>query len=90
DDRIRGRANSISGFSLSLGFIASPAIVTGFIAAGAAAMWIVLLCLLCFGTIGIGVTLGRKLTSEQDHVGTPAAKLPEPAAPERAVLGGTE
>jgi MFS family permease len=93
DDRIRGRANSISGFSTSLGFIASPAIVTGFIAAGAAAMWIVLLCLLCFGTIAIGVILGRKLTSEQDHVGTHAATLPDPAAserPELTILGGTE
>lgn len=86
DDRIRGRANSISGFAFSLGFIASPAIVTGFIATGTAAMWIVLLCLLCLGTIGIGVTLGRKLTSEQDHVGTHGATLPGPAAsgrPER-------
>lgn len=83
DDRIRGRANSVSGFSSSLGFIASPAIVTGFIASGAAALWIVLLCLLCFGTIGIGVTLGRRLTSEQDHVGTHPATLPDPAASER-------
>ena len=93
DDRIRGRANSISGFSLSLGFIASPAIVTGFIAAGAAAMWIGLLCLLCIGTIGIGITLGRKLTSEQDHVGTHAAALPDPAPSERpevTVLDGAE
>jgi MFS family permease len=93
DDRIRGRANSITGFSFSLGFIASPAIVTSFIATGTAAMWIVLLCLLCFGTIGIGVTLGRKLTSEQDRVGTHAATLPDPAAsqrPERTVPGGTE
>jgi len=79
DDRIRGRANSMSGFAFSLGFIASPAIVTGFIAAGAAAMWIVLLCLCCVGTIGIGVILGRQLTSAQDHVGARAATLPEPA-----------
>jgi MFS family permease len=79
DDRIRGRANSISGFAFSLGFIASPAIVTGFIAAGAAAMWIVLVCLFCVGTIGIGVVLGRQLTSAQDHVGARAATLRDPA-----------
>jgi MFS family permease len=72
DDRIRGRANSISGFAFSLGFIASPAIVTGFIAAGAAAMWIAVLCLFCVGTIGIGVILGRQLTSAQDYVGARA------------------
>ena len=93
DDRIRGRANSISGFAFSLGFIASPAIVTGFIAAGAAAMWIVLLCLFCVGTIGIGLILGRRLTSAQDYVRTRAATLPDSAAserPEHGVPGGTE
>ena len=93
DDRIRGRANSISGFSMSLGFIASPAIITGFIATDAAAVWIVLLCILCVGTIGIGVTLGRKLTSEQNHVRTHAATLPDPAASERqerTVVGGRD
>ena len=93
EDRIRGRANAISGFAFSLGFIASPAIVTGFIAAGAAAMWIVLLCLACAGVIGIGVALGRQLTSEQDHVGAHAATAPHSAAserPERAVPGGAE
>lgn len=80
DDRIRGRANAISGFAFSLGFIASPAIVTGFIATGAAAMWIVLVCLFCVGTIGIGVTLGRQLTSAQNRVDAHAATPPDPAA----------
>ena len=84
DDRIRGRANAISGFAFSLGFIASPAIVTGLIAMDAAAMWIALLCLLCVGTIGIGVALGRQLTHEQDHVGAHAARLPDPAVSERS------
>src|SRR5436309_2435493 len=35
-------------------------------------MWIVLLCLFCVGTIGIGLILGRRLTSAQDYVGTRA------------------
>jgi MFS family permease len=86
DDRIRGRANSISGFTTSLGLIASPAIVTGFIAAGSAAIWIVLLCLGCLATMGIGVMLGRKLTSEQDHVGAPRSAVPDVAEPERPEL----
>ncbi len=80
DDRIRGRANSISGLSTSLALIASPAIVTGFIAAGAAAAWIGLLCVVCLGTIGIGVILGRRLTREQDHIG-----LAVPAEPTRSL-----
>jgi MFS family permease len=81
DDRVRGRANSIGGFTTSLALIASPAIVTGFIAAGAAAAWIALLCLGCLGTVGIGVTLGRRLTDAQDHVGVPSAAV---AAPDRS------
>lgn len=92
DDRIRGRANAISGFAFSLGFIASPAIVTGFIAMDAAALWILLLCVLCVGTIGVGFALGRQLTSEQDHVAS-VATLPDPRASERSdrtAAGGAE
>jgi MFS family permease len=93
DDRTRGRANSITGFATSLGLIASPAIVTGFIATGAAAIWIVLLCLGCLGTVGIGVVLGRKLSDEQDRVGVPKATVSDAGQSERPevkVLSGTE
>jgi MFS family permease len=76
-DRIRGRANSISGLSTSLALIASPAIVTGFIAAGSGAAWIGLLCIGCLGTIVIGVVLGRRLTFQQDRVGLTAAVEPD-------------
>lgn len=69
DDRLRGRANSMSGLTTSLGLIASPAIVTGFLAAGSAGAWIGLLCLGCIGTVGIGAALGRGLTVQQDRVG---------------------
>jgi MFS family permease len=79
DDRIRGRANAMSGFTMSLAFIASPAIVTGFLSAGAGAAWIGLLCLACLGVVGIGAVLGRKLTAPQDRVG---ANVPELALSE--------
>jgi MFS family permease len=75
-DRIRGRANSMSGFTMSIALIASPAIVTGFLAAGSGATWIGLLCLGCLGTVGIGVVLGRPLTTEQNRVSAPAATAP--------------
>jgi MFS family permease len=75
DDRIRGRANSISGFTTSLALIVSPAIVTGFLAAGSAALWIGLLVLGCLGTAGIGVVLGHRLAPEQDWVEANRAKL---------------
>jgi MFS family permease len=86
NDRIRGRANSLSGVSTSLALIASPAIVTGFIAAGHAAAWIGLVCIGCIGTIGIGMILGRRLSVEQDHVGMTAAPIAEPVRAEGAEL----
>ncbi len=79
DDRIRGRANAMSGFTLSLAFIASPAIVTSFLSAGAGAAWIGLLCLACLGIVGIAAVLGRKLTPQQDRAG---ANIPELALSE--------
>jgi len=86
DDRIRGRANSISGFTSSLALIVSPAIATGLIAAGGAAVWIGLLCLGCLGclgTIAIGAQLRHYLTPEQEGVqaaSVAAAPQPAPAA----------
>jgi hypothetical protein len=74
------RANSISDFSLSVGFIASPAIVTGFIATGAAAMWIVLLCLL------VGFSGGSAVRSISRD---PRRALDE-AADDLAILFGTK
>ena len=66
DDRVRGRANSLSAFAQSLALIVSPAIATGLIAAGAAAVWISLLCVGCLGTVAIGARLSRTLTIRQD------------------------
>ena len=68
DDRIRGRANSLSASGQSLALIVSPAIATGLIAVGAAAVWIGLLCLGCLGTVAIGAVLRRTLSPEQDRV----------------------
>lgn len=67
DDRVRGRANSLSAAGQSLAFIVSPAIATGLIAAGAAAVWISLLCVGCLGTVAIGTRLSRTLTIRQDR-----------------------
>jgi MFS family permease len=81
DDRIRGRANSISGFSISLMLIVSPAIVTSLLAAHLGAVWIVLLCLGCLGTVAIAARLRVTLTAEQDLVMQP----PLAESPPRAV-----
>ena len=67
-NRSRGRANSLAGFGQSLALIVSPAIATALIAAGAAAVWIGLLCLGCLGTVAISAVLRRTLTVEQDRV----------------------
>jgi MFS family permease len=80
DDRVRGRANSLAALSQSLAFIICPAIATGLIAAGAAAVWIGLLCAGSLGTIAVGARLRRALTPDQDHVTETPATQPEPAA----------
>ena len=67
-DRVRGRANALATMSYSIAFVASPAICTGMIAAGAAAVWIGLLCAGCFGTVLLGLRLGRQLGRQQDIV----------------------
>jgi MFS family permease len=67
-DRVRGRANALATMSYSIAFVASPAICTGMIAAGAAAVWIGLLCAGCFGTVMLGLRLGRLLGPQQDMV----------------------
>lgn len=79
DDRVRGRANSLAAVAQSLAFIISPAIATGLIAAGAAAVWISLLCVGCLGTVIIGARLGRTLTNGQDLPNGPPAPATAPA-----------
>ena len=69
----------MSGLATSLGLIACPAIVTGFLAARSAGAWIGLLCLGCIGTVAIGAALGRRLTQQQDRV---EANIPELALSE--------
>ena len=82
-DRLRGRANSLAALSQSLAFIICPALATGFIAAGAAAVWIGLLCAGCLATVAVGARLRRALTSDQDHVTEAPATRPEPVAGRR-------
>jgi MFS family permease len=90
DDRLRGRANSLAALSQSLAFIICPALATGFIAAGAAAIWIGLLCAGCLATVAVGARLRRALTSDQDHVTEAPATRPEPVAGRRrAARSGT-
>jgi MFS family permease len=83
DDRVRGRANSLTAFSYSLAFIICPAIATGLIAAGAAAVWIGLLCAGSLGTIAVGARLRRTLTSDEDHVTEAPATESEPVSAAR-------
>jgi MFS family permease len=76
DDRVRGRANSLAAVAQSLALIVSPAIATGLIATGAAAVWISLLCVGCLGTVAIGARLSRTLTIGQDLPNAPLAVAP--------------
>jgi MFS family permease len=77
DDRIRGRANSISGFSQSIALIVSPAVVTSLLAAHLGAVWIALLCLGCLGTVAIAARLRVTVTAEQDFaIQPPVAESP--------------
>jgi MFS family permease len=71
DDRIRGRANSISGFAISLALIVCPVIVTSLLAAHLGGVWIALLCLCSLGIVAIAARLRRILTDEQDFVPQP-------------------
>jgi MFS family permease len=79
DDRIRGRANSISGFGASLALIVSPAIVTSLLAAQLGSVWIALLCLSSLGIVAIAARLRVTLTTEQDRAVHPAEAAPMPA-----------
>jgi MFS family permease len=71
DDRIRGRANSISGFAMSMMLIVCPAMVTGLLAAHLEAVLIGLLCLGSLGIVMIAARLRGILTTEQDFVMQP-------------------
>jgi MFS family permease len=72
DDRIRGRANSISGFATSLALIVSPAIVTSLLAAHLGGVWIAMLCLSSLGVVAIAARLRVTLTADQDFVKQPS------------------
>jgi MFS family permease len=80
DERLRGRANSLAALSQSLAFIICPALATGLIAAGAAAVWIGLLSAGCLATVAVAARLRRVLTSDQDHVTKAPAAASEPVA----------
>ncbi|MGA2433360.1 MAG: MFS transporter [Acidimicrobiales bacterium] len=71
DDRIRGRANSISGFATSLMLIVCPAMVTSLLAAHLEAVLIGLLCLGSLGIVVIADRLRGILTAEQNFVTQP-------------------
>jgi MFS family permease len=71
DDRIRGRANSISGFATSLMLIVCPALITSLLAAHLEAVLIALLCLSSLGVATIAARLRVTLSTEQDYVQQP-------------------
>jgi MFS family permease len=77
DDRIRGRANSISGFAASLALIVSPAVVSSLLAAHLGGVWIALVCLCSLGVVAIAARLRATLTTEQDFaIQPPVAESP--------------
>jgi MFS family permease len=82
DDRIRGRANSITGFANSVMLIVCPAMVTSLLAAHLEAVLIALLVLASLGIVAIAARLRVTLTPEQDFVKQPpvAESPPEPIA----------
>lgn len=80
DDRTRGRANALSSGAYSLAFVISPTISTGMIAAGLAGLWIGLLCAGCLSIVGIGFSLGRRLTAGQDRVAAAPAQQADSAS----------
>jgi MFS family permease len=86
DDRIRGRANSISSLSASIAMIVSPAIVTSLLGAHLGGVWIALLCLSSLGVVIIAVRLRGTLTVEQDLVKqSPVAEPPMSSASRTSV-----
>jgi predicted MFS family arabinose efflux permease len=78
-EQVRGRANALSSMAYSIAFVVSPAICTGMIAAGLGAVWISLLCACCFGTVLLGLRLGRQLDPRQDAVQEAEPLAAEPA-----------
>lgn len=78
-DRVRGRANALASMAYSIAFVASPAICTALIASGLAGAWIGMLCAGCFGTVLLGLRLGRQLGRHQDVVGEAERLAAEPA-----------
>jgi len=77
DDRIRGRANALSGFAFSVMLIVCPAMVTSLVAAHLEAVLIGLLCLGALGIVAIAARLRVTLTAEQDlAVQPPVAESP--------------
>ena len=90
DDRIRGRANSISSLSVSLALIVSPAIVTSLLAAHLGGVWIALLCLSSLGVIVIAARLRVTLTAEQDLVVHTLETVPKSTTWQGSRLGRRE
>jgi MFS family permease len=78
-DQVRGRANALATMAYSIAFVVSPAICTAMIAAGLAAVWIGLLCAGCFGTVLLGLRLGRQLGRHRDVVAEAEPLAAEPA-----------
>ncbi len=77
NDRIRGRANSISGFASSAMLIVCPAMVTSLVASHLEVVLIALLGLGSLGIVAIAVRLRGALTVEQDFV-VPTTVAPAP------------
>lgn len=77
DDRIRGRANALSGFAFSVMVIVCPAMVTILLATHLEAVLIGLLCLGSLGIVAIAARLRATLTVEQDEPSVAESPLEE-------------
>jgi len=81
-DELMGRANAVAGGMFAFAFLVSPAIVTAFIAAGAAGGWIALMAIGALAVSLLSLGLGRRLGPEQ-NIGEPELPpepVPEPTA----------
>lgn len=81
-EELLGRANAVSAGTFAVAFLVSPAIVTGFIAAGLAGAWIGLLALCALSVTAVSLALRPRLALDQDvgEAELPPEPVPEPSA----------
>ncbi len=81
-DRLRGRYNALQGATFSVAFVVSPAVSALLVGSGLGRAWVGALVLGAVVSAVLALRLGRRLTPEQDGVGTLV-----PADPATALAG---